>query len=314
MKAYNTTWFRGHFRWFARLVTIGLLGWVAWKQDWKALGSILSNSQGILILIASVGSMLIGQICATIRWLILLRVENPNFYFSQAFKLTLISAFASLFLPTTAGGDMVRIVSLKDRNRAASVSVVAIDRIVSVASVISLVPLSIIALYPYLGSPKIGLVTGFAVCLAVAEPSWMRRFFTPIISFLKDLKKQLLSWRQYPGRLALAFFLALGSNALGWLSVWLISLALSIHVSYWLVVAVGVWIYAAGMLPIAINGLGVQETGYVYFYELISAASDTLAATLGLLTRLVYVLAVLPGGIWLAFSPEIRHSLHKPGA
>lgn len=314
MKSSNTTRFQGHFRWLARVVTVGLLGWVAWKQDWRALGSILSSSQSILILIASVGSMFISQISATIRWLILLRVHNPHFSLIQAFKLTLISAFASLFLPTTAGGDMVRIISLNDRDRAASVSVVAIDRTVSVASVILLVPLSIIALFPYLSSFTLGGGIGFALCLAVAETSWLRRFFAPLIAFLKDLKIQLLSWRQYPGRLAMAFLFAMGSNALGWFSVWLLSLALNIDISYWFVVAVGVWIYAAGMLPIAINGLGVQETAYVYLYGLISTVSDTLAATLGLLTRLVYVLAVLPGGIWLVFSPKIRHSLHRPGA
>jgi uncharacterized membrane protein YbhN (UPF0104 family) len=298
-KAFN---WRSILRWLARLVTLGLLAWIAWKLDWRALGSLLTSGQGILILIASVGSMFIGQVCAAQRWVTLLRVENPAFSFTRAFRLTLIGAFASLFLPTTAGGDVVRIVSLDDRDRAASVSVVAMDRIVSVVSMVFLLPFSLVVIYPYLNHLKIGVVVGLIVFLA------------PVISFLEDLKGNLLSWRKYPGQLAQAFFLALGSNAFSWFSVWILARGFYINVTYWQVMAAGVWIYMAGLLPIAINGLGIQEASYVYLYGLISAVPASLAATLGLMTRLVYVLAVLPGGLWLVLSPEIRQSLRNPKA
>jgi glycosyltransferase 2 family protein len=306
---------RSHWliRWLARLVTVGLLAWVAWKQDWRALGSLLSSTQGILIFIASVGSMLLGQVCATLRWLTLLRVETPSFSFSRAFKLTLIGVFASLFLPTTAGGDLVRIVGLDDRERAASISVVAMDRIVSVIGVAFLLPLSLFITVPYLEYIQIGMLTGLIVLLAVPEPSGMRRFFSPVVSFLKNLKESLFAWRKHPERLAQALVLAICSNACGWVSVWILAMGLNIQVSYWEIVAMGVWIYAAGFLPFAINGLGVQEALYVYLYALISATPASLAATLALLVRLVYVVAVLPGGIWLFLSPEIRQLLRKPG-
>lgn len=297
--------------WFARLVTVALLIWVAWKQDWRALGSLLSSSQGILILVATVGSMLIGQVCAAQRWVTLLRVENPSFSFTRALRLTLIGAFTSLFLPTTAGGDVVRIVNLDDRNQAARVSVVAMDRIVSVVSMVFLCPFSLIVIFPYLDHLKFGMATGFIVLFVISEPSKIHRFFAPVLSFLKDLKGNLLAWHKYPGRLVQAFFLALGSNAFGWVSVWLLAMGLNVHASYLQVVAAGVWIYMAGLLPIAINGLGVQEAGYIYLYGLISTTPISLAATLGLLTRLVYVLAVLPGGLWLVMSPEIQRSLRN---
>jgi uncharacterized membrane protein YbhN (UPF0104 family) len=302
---------RSILRWPARLITLGLLVWVAWRQDWKALGDLFTTRNGILVLAASVSCMLIGQVFASQRWVVLLRIENPVFPFWRAFRLTLIGAFASLFLPTTAGGDIVRIASLDDRDRVASVSVVAMDRIISFLSVVFLLPFSLLILYPHLHSS--GVVAAWAI-LGATEPGKIGRFFSPVMKFLGELKSSLFSWRKHPWRLTAAFFLALGSNAFSWFSVWMLARELNIQATYWQIAAAGVWIYAVGLLPIAINGLGIQEASYVYIYEVISNTSASLSATLGLLTRLVYILAILPGGIWLLLKPEIRQSLRKPGA
>ena len=288
MNLLKTEFFRLFSRWIIGFISVALLAWVIWKQDWTAFGNLITSQRGWLILAAGIASMLLVQVFAALRWLILLRIENPTYPFRNALRLTLIGAFTSFFLPTTTGGDIVRIVGLTDRSRAAGVAIVAIDRIVSLSGMVLLIPVSI----PTISAPLI-----------------KTNSISPLLkSFLEDLKQNLIVWRKYPGTLAKALFLALGSFAWGWITVWIFAKGLNLEVNYWQIVGAGVWIYMAGLLPIAINGLGIQEAGYVYFYGLLGV-TPALAATLGLLIRLTYLLSVSSGGIWLAFSPEIVKSI-----
>ena len=288
MNLFQTKVFRQISRWIVGIISAVLLAAVIWKQDWTAIGNLVTSVRGWLILVAGIVSMLIGQVFAALRWLTLLRIENPNYPFRNALRLTLICAFVSTFLPTTTGGDIVRIAGLTDRSRAAGVAVVAMDRIVSLSSMVLLIPVSI----PILSLPQVKT----------------NSFFPFLKSFLKDLEQNLITWRKHPGTLAIAFFLAIGSFASGWTCIWILTKGLYLDVSFWQIVGASVWIYMAGLLPIAINGLGIQEVGYVYFYGLFGVA-PAMAATLGLLNRLTYLLSVSSGGIWLAFSPEIAKSI-----
>ena len=280
----------GPVRILAALLTIVLMSWVIWKQDWRALVVLATTARGLGFLAASIGFAILGQMFASWRWMTLLREHNRAFPFFRAVKLTFISSFASLVLPTTTGGDIVRIVGVDDRDGPARVSVVAIDRIVSLASMLSLLPFAILSL-------------GWKNLLVSS-------FFVSGKKFLNDLWDEVLRWRKHPLALAAAFVLSLASFAAGWGSAWALCLGLGINVTYQNVVASGVWIYLIGILPISINGLGLQEAGYVYLYGLLGVAAGP-AATLGLLVRLVYTIAVLPGGVWLAIDPDLRARINR---
>ncbi len=296
---------RRSYRIIAFTLTIMLLAWVIWKQDWEAFTNIIASSRGIMLMIIGLISMLMGQIFGALRWAILLRAHNSRFKFSDSLRLTLIGSFASLILPTTTGGDVVRIVGLSDRDYASCVASVTIDRLVSISATLSLLPLSLYIIGPFLGA-HYHIVRFFpvAILLSLGLDGVVRM----VRSFFNNLMQNLLSWRNHPIHLGIAYLFALASNGCGWASVWILASVIDIHATYLQVVAAGVWIYIAGLLPISINGLGVQEAGYIYLYSLWGVKSST-AATLGILTRLIYILSVLPGGMWLMFNPTMRKSI-----
>ncbi|HNT54576.1 MAG TPA: lysylphosphatidylglycerol synthase transmembrane domain-containing protein, partial [Anaerolineaceae bacterium] len=95
-------------RWVGTLLSLGLFVFLLARQDWAELWQALSFMPMWAILLAF-GLYLSGQLANALRWWILLRAQNVSLSFGQALQLVFAGAFASNFLPSTIGGDALRI-------------------------------------------------------------------------------------------------------------------------------------------------------------------------------------------------------------
>jgi hypothetical protein len=80
------------------------------------------------------------------------------------------------------------------------------------------------------------------------------------------------------------------------------------HLSFWLIA--GLWSvqYFVSLVPVSINGLGVQELLLYYLFANVGGVSLAASLTLTVLMRIIQMLASLPGAFYL---PSILAGMDK---
>jgi uncharacterized membrane protein YbhN (UPF0104 family) len=73
---------------------------------------------------------------------------------------------------------------------------------------------------------------------------------------------------------------------------------LGIRISYWQAMSVSILSYFVALIPVAINGLGVQEGSITYLLVNLGAGTDQAIAA-AFLIRIVTLGVSLLGGVWL---------------
>lgn len=277
-------------RWIGTIASLGLLTWLISRQDWR---SLLSLARGLPAGSLLIGLTLIalGQLCNVARWMALLRGQKIRLGYRESARLAFAGLFASNFLPSTIGGDVVRIVGTARvaGDRIAGAATVVMDRAVSVFGMLFLLPFSGMIFPDVLQGP--GLFGSLAVAVAGSPGGWLRRI-------VSRLRETLAPWAHKPGFLALA----LGGSWAGvlcyLLAVWSIARGLSIDVGLEQVAGVTGITYLLTIIPISINGYGVREAGMLALYVQLGASPEQ-ASALALMTRALMMLVSLPGAAWL---------------
>jgi hypothetical protein len=106
----------------------------------------------------------------------------------------------------------------------------------------------------------------------------------------------LLSRKGIFGLLAAISIVSILPNLLG---TWWMAGDIGVKINLVEVTAVYVVIYFVTLLPISLNGLGVQEVTTAYLYQSLGA-TQAQAAALAVLLRFIIWLTSLPGAIWLS--------------
>jgi hypothetical protein len=79
------------------------------------------------------------------------------------------------------------------------------------------------------------------------------------------------------------------------------------EMSFWMIGGLWTFVYFFTLVPISINGLGLQEVSIAYIFPTFGGISQQSALTLALLFRTLVMLASLPGAASLpAILPEAR--------
>jgi uncharacterized membrane protein YbhN (UPF0104 family) len=71
---------------------------------------------------------------------------------------------------------------------------------------------------------------------------------------------------------------------------------------FWQIPGIWSFIYFVTLLPISINGYGVQELALTFFFSQVAEVSESSALAVAVLVRTIQMLASLPGA---AFLPSI---------
>lgn len=268
-----------------------LLGWLLCQQDWRSIGSLVWGIGWKKVLLAQT-LFFLGLVLNAIRWYGILALGGISVDMKRVLRLTFAGLFASNFLPSTVGGDVVRVFGLRKEQSVKKIfASVIIDRIFNVMGVICFVPLSLKTFWGMLHFS--GILSGIWI------PSSMTRLAKKILRFFNDI----LSWRREQRWLLFLYGIAVSvvSLLVPYTAIWILARGLQIPVTLAQTSAAAVLIYFAGLLPISINGYGVTELAFVSAFTWLGA-SIPQAASLALLFRVQMMLATLPGALWLAES------------
>lgn len=263
---------------------------INWRDALLALSGFPIGMFVVAALLFILANFLFG-----FRWFYLLNSIGSSEKFSYILSLVFYSLFFSNFLPTTIGGDLVKVAGIMDTKASVSktvqISTIIADRVFSFLSKLLLLPFT----FWY-----------FKDILVFARNEYIlasSSFLSGLPGRIKNLiYKYLLAirpWFQFK-HLTIILGISWISLVINGVAFWAIIHTLNPAISYLQIFCVMVLTYFVGLLPISLNGIGVQESSITYLLVLIGfSTGEALAAAL--LLRLMSVAVSLTGGIWLLF-------------
>lgn len=298
------------------LISTGLLAWLIWTINWSEMVSALRDFSWPLMLL-SVALFTANHFLTAARLRVLLRAQAIDITYGYAVRLTFSGLYANNFLPSTVGGDVVKYAILAQRgiSKAESAASLIMDRVVNLAAIIALTPLSYLLINEmmprwqtsYLLIMLVAGVAGTAALIALYRYqhrliNWLEaahsehKWLTRATSALARILRILSNWMTRPGTLMAGFLYSLGSIAFTVGSLWILAVGSGSPVTYLQTAAIAILVYFATLLPISFNGLGLQEVSFTLLFAQFSTPEPT-ALTIAILYRLVLILTSLPGGV-----------------
>jgi uncharacterized protein (TIRG00374 family) len=247
------------------------------------------------------------------RWQILLTAQRLSLSSHTLVGSYLVATFFNNFLPSNIGGDVVRVrdTTLAAGSKTLATTIVAVDRAIGlsglllVAAVGATTAQSPITHHAVPGGPLV-LWAGFLavsglLAATIALPTLTARVLAPARRFHYEWVEERLSrmtaafarFRQEPGALLrclagavlvqivlVAFYLAVAHSANIVIGAW--HLAVLVPVSF-----------VVQMLPVSLNGLGVREATFSYYFLAAGLPIDSALALslLGTVTIMVFSLS-----------------------
>lgn len=256
-----------------------------------------------------VGYALIILLCqsflGSFKWRTLLVADGVVLKYTYLLKTYMISHFVSLFLPTSFGGDIYRVMAVRKAamSTAKTTSSVLFDRLTGLFALLSL------AFVGYLSYPGLPFKWLAVLCyLAGLLVFWLgvsgfllKRKMPTRNRLLQKIDLVLESFHRY-GRnrrcllIALAISFALQLNIV--IANKMYSLAFGLEVPFMVLLAIIPLVYLTEAIPMSINGLGFREGAFVFFYQLIGQTAEAGLGIALLVLSLRYLIGLI-GGILL---------------
>lgn len=302
----------GIFQFVKVFISFALIGLIFYKIDASEWLSIIKSAD-IMGLLLALFLVVFSVVVSALKWQILLNCLDVQVPIRKLTISYFIGLFFNNFLPTNIGGDVVRIYDIgkhtgKKTEAAASVIV---ERI--------------------LAGFALGLTALFAVIISFDRSKsflWLIIFFLLLCTVFLLLGMNRTSLHYLNGRLLPGFFnlkekakdvveaihrCSVNKTLIIRVLIWSLIFQLTIVlINYLIFLSLGLkvslvyclifipLISALSLLPISVNGLGVREGGYVFFFSQIGLnAAQSVSASL--IFFVLVALTSLIGGIVFAF-------------
>lgn len=308
-----------HLLTFAKLlVSLLLVGLLLHAVDpapvFARMGRVNFPGISAVLALALLETIIIGW-----RWQLIGRLCGAELPFRESQELTFIGCFFNQTLPSTIGGDVVR-VFLSGRAGIpiprATVTVLA-DRVMALLALILLSAITLPLFFAIIHSHALrgalllvaaGGIGGFAACLALGE--WFASFipFRHIREFFTAFTRDMRHILPPGGREWLILGLSVLNHVLTVIIALMLARMMGIPLGFLEALVLIPPVILLTVLPVSLAGWGIREGAMVVILaEVGVAAADALALSLAF--GLVFALAGLPGGVvWLFKKGKTPHA------
>jgi len=282
-------------RWAGTIGTLILLVILVQKQGW---GDVRNAFQQVSLerFLVCLGLIMISRFAVAGRWYSLLRfISNISFY--QSIRLTFAGLFATNFLPTTVGGDVVRLAGankLKVDMAAAAASLI-VDRLVGLFGMAMVLPFGAKPLMVWLSSSKALQVNAHWSGVL----PWVTKLWAKGVDLLHRIYRAVLLWSKYPNSLLLSLGLTFIHMLCFFGTITLLLGGMGEHLSIGMVGGLWSFVYFVTLIPISINGYGVQEISMAFIFTEVGGISLESGLAISVLFRTLLMLGSVPGVIFL---------------
>ena len=300
-------------------VTAALLAYVFHKagllsiKGWQNLFETFSQANRGLILL-SILLVPLTDFVSTVKWYCLAQAIGLPVSLWRLYAYYVVGTFFNLMLPSSIGGDVVRIHELGryTGRYADSAAVVFVERFSGLAMLVFLAAIAVIVNLktfnmPWLTSAlTVGIVGVALICWMIVDQrpfnfvnKHLGRRLPLLGSFLQKLNKfreAVLVYRNKPRALWVAVINSLLFYLLAICNVWVGALAFDSSVDFIsMVVAVPILMFIMN-LPFSIGGIGLMEFAYSFTLSLFGI-SPAVAISTALLMRLKTFISAGMGGL-----------------
>ena len=274
------------------------------------LSSLLprDRSSAVPWLVAGLLAMGVAVVLATLRWQRVLTALDLPADLSQLVSCSLAAMFVANFLPSTIGGDVLRVSRLSASNgqAPASFASVVLERLTGFL-VLPLITLVALLTHPdllHLGTASrlallfsLGTLAALAVILGLAANTRLGQRLAGNSNWLRFAGAVHLGFhriRRHPGAATSVLLTAVAYQLTIVLAAWMASQALGMDVGLAPVMAFIPVVAMAQVLPVSVNGLGLREGALVLLLAPLGVATGQ-AVALGLILYGLNLLVSLLG-------------------
>jgi glycosyltransferase 2 family protein len=301
----------------ATLVVTGLAAaYLVWKIDISEAFDLLAEADPWAFLGAA-GIMLVTVPPMAWRWQRLLEAQGIRDRVPWLTRAYLTAYAAGQILPTSIGGDAMRIFETSRRHpgRAGPVAgSVLLERALGGAATLSLAAVGLalavgkydVGAYLWIEAAFVAATIVLAVVLFARSARPLLARFAPLLRLVRierpvrAVYEAIHSFRDAPRLLALVFGVTLVIQAVRVLAIWLSAEAVGIDLSPRVFYVMGPLLFLVMLVPFTLNGFAVREAFFVSFLGNLDVPADAAFAA-GFLFFLVTILLSLPGLVILAW-------------
>lgn len=287
---------------FIRLVgtilSILLLIYLFYSVGWQELISsvkLLSGGRIILVILL----ILLSRVATFARWHVLLQIESIKVNWKDSLRLTFAGLFAANFLPTTIGGDVVRLAGamrLKVSGSLAAASLI-VDRLIGMTGMALIAPLGLI---PIFQNPQLKPTTINQNFPMLAGFFGSKKLVIKLKEGFQKVLQSFSYWLSHPKILFLALFFTFIHMLCIFLIVDVLVTGMGEFIPFWKIAGLWSLTYFITLIPISINGLGLQELSIANLFTLFGGLSDPAGLSIALIMRVLMLVGSVPGAFFIS--------------
>jgi hypothetical protein len=295
------------------VLSAGLLWFVLSRADLAQVWAAVRGADPMPIGLALL-TPLLGYTLTSTRWRGLLRIVGAHIPPGPLWRASLIAVFFNQFMPSTIGGDAIRVYEAwrHGASRSAALSSIVVDRVIGTFALVLLA----VGMLPFVSAAfeNPWAVYGAVLAVGAIVTVLMLMLFLPIPGVIELFHRCCAAlpgpaariagkldrafapyrgrWRVLP--VAMALSLLLQANVV--LMHWLIGLSLGIEVSivqFCFLVPVAMVVM---MIPVSINGIGLREGIFALLLGAYGVESSQ-AVALALMSYALFLVHGVAGGI-----------------
>jgi uncharacterized membrane protein YbhN (UPF0104 family) len=284
------------------LLAVALLAYLLGQQGWPEIQAAFRQIP-LWRLVLAIGLMCISRLAVTGRWYALLRSGGVDATPGQALRVTFAGLFATNFLPTTVGGDIVRLAGALQLKFDAAISAASlvVDRLVGMAGMALALPFGLPGFLAY--RQGLGASNGLAPHLLVGYAAPLGKLWHGVwekgLRIVRKILAALSLWVRRPVSL-------IAPLALTWVNmlclfgvITTLLQGMGQSLPFWQVGGLYSLVYFVTLMPISINGYGLQEVSMTWIFSAVGGASPESGLIAALLFRTIMMLVSLPGAFFL---------------
>jgi hypothetical protein len=290
--------------------------YVLWKIDIGKTIDVIASADPLYFALA-LAIMVVTILPMAWRWQLLLRAKDVEEKIPWLTRAYFVSYAAGQVLPTSVGGDAVRIFETARRHPGhgnTAAATVLLERAIGGAATLLLAAIGFLLAVghydvgAYLWIEAFFVVAtvlfGFLLFSKRARP--LGRLAKPVLALVRldrlvgQVYHAMHSYRDHVGVLLVVFVVTLGVQAARVLAIWLSGEAVGIDLSPRPYYVMGPLLFLVMLVPFTLNGLAVREAFFVSFLGNVGVDGDSAFAA-GFLFFVVTVLMAAPGAVILAW-------------
>ena len=292
------------------LVSISLLFIIFRKVNWEKTWTILGNARiDVLLIVLTITGFFF--LLSAYKWMLLLKALGIKKRLSELHAIYYIGYFFNNLLPTSVGGDVIRIYKTA-KGMETSMNVIAsviAERVTGLAALLS-IALTSFLINVFRGSNvatgSFGIFLTIIICalfplFILAKLLYRSRFKkNSIMSRMHDKYIELINcfslYRSRPGILLVTLLCSFIFHSLMIINVHLIGMAIGESIDIISLSFIVPIVSLIAMIPVTINGMGLKEGAYITLFQLTGLGFES-AMMIAFIARIFTVIGSIVGGI-----------------